>query len=179
MSPLRWAFSILGYPLGSLAAVQVASTTDGPLLAALAGLIAGAVLGTAQWLALRPAVGWQWILATATGLSVGAGAGAAITLGSDDLGALVIYGAIAGVFVGSAQGLVLGASRVLAWSATVAGSWAVAWMITQAVIVDEQKGFVTFGLSGAAIATIATGIVLRGFLGARAARTTSAQVVTA
>jgi hypothetical protein len=62
----------------------------------------------------------------------------------------------------------LGTRRILAWAATVSGSWALAWIITKAVIIDEQKGFVTFGLSGALLATIATGVVLRIFLGRRA-----------
>lgn len=179
MSPLRWALSIIGYPLGSLAAIQVASTTDGPALAAVAGLIAGTVLGTAQWLALRPAVSWRWILATALGLSAGAAAGAAVTSGADSVGSLVIYGAIAGAFTGLAQGLVLGAKRVAPWVATVAGSWAIAWVITKAVIVDEQKGFVTFGMSGAVIATLATGLVLRAFLGARSRKTEAVEAVAA
>lgn len=167
MSPLRWAFSIIGYPLGSLAAIQVASTTSGPWLAALAGLIAGTVLGTAQWLALRPAVSWRWIPASAAGLALGTSLGAAVTGGADDLGSLVLYGAIAGAAMGIAQGLILGARRIVPWAATVSGSWAIAWIITKAVIIDEQKGFVTFGLSGAAIATLATGIVLRLYLGKR------------
>jgi len=179
MSPLRWAFSIIGYPLGSLAAIQVASTTDGPLLAALAGLVAGTVLGTAQWLALRPVVGWKWILATAFGHALGTAAGSAATGGADSVGSLVLYGAMAGAIVGIAQGMVLGARRILPWAVTVAGSWAIAWVITKAVIVDEQKGFVTFGLSGAAIATIATGIVLRVFLGARVAKTARVEAVAA
>jgi hypothetical protein len=179
MSPLRWALSIVGYPLGSLAAVQVASTTDGPARAALAGLIAGLVLGSAQWLALRPAVTWRWIAATALGLAIGTATGSAVTGGADTAGALVLYGAIAGAITGAAQGLVLGARRMLTWSATVAGSWAIAWIITKAVIVDEQKGFVTFGLSGAAVATIATGLVLRAFLGARERKSTPLEAVAA
>jgi len=179
MSPLRWAISIIGYPLGSLAAIQVASTTEGPALAALAGLIAGAVLGTAQWLALRPAVTWLWIVATALGLAVGAAIGAGVTGGDDSVGSLVLYGAIAGAFTGVAQGLVLGSRRILPWIATVAGSWAIAWVITKAVIVDEQKGFVTFGMSGAVIATLATGLVLRAFFGARSPKAASVEAVAA
>lgn len=56
MSFLRWIPTIVGFPLGGLIAIQVASTTGGPGRAALAGLIAGALIGTAQWLALRPRV---------------------------------------------------------------------------------------------------------------------------
>lgn len=167
MSPLRWAFSIIGFPLGGLAAIQLGSTTDGPLSAALAGLIAGAILGTAQWLALRPAVSPLWIAATSAALALGSAIGAAVTGGADNPASLALFGAISGAVVGIGQGLVLGRSHLAIWAATVAGSWTLAWLITQAVIVDEQKGFVLFGLSGAALATIATGLVLRLRLGAR------------
>jgi hypothetical protein len=167
MSPLRWAISIIGFPLGGLAAIQLGSTTDGPLSAALAGLVAGAILGTAQWLALRPRVGALWIAATSVGLALGSAIGAAITGGADNPTSLALFGAVSGAIVGLAQGIVLGRAHLAIWIATVAGSWTLAWLITQAVIVDEQKGFVLFGLSGAALATIATGLVLRLRLGAR------------
>lgn len=167
MSPLRWAASIVGFPIGGLAAISLFSTTDGPLSAALAGLIAGAVLGTAQWLALRPRISAWWIPATSAGLAVGAAVAAVFTGGGTALGQLALFGAISGAFVGAAQGAVLGAHRVVAWIATLSASWALAWTITTMVIVDEQRGFVVFGLSGAAFATLATGIVLRLMLGAR------------
>lgn len=167
MSPLRWAATIVGFPLGGLAAIQLASTTAGALSAALAGLIAGAVLGLAQWLALRPRITPWWIAATAGGLAIGAGLATLVTGGATDLGSLAVFGAIAGVVVGLAQGALLGARRMAVWAVTVAGSWTLAWLITTLVIVDEQRGYVVFGLSGAAVATILTGVVLRLMLGAR------------
>ncbi len=176
MSPLRWAATIVGFPLGGLAAIQLASTTAGPVSAALAGLIAGAVLGTAQWLALRPRIAAWWIAATAAGLSVGAAIATLVTGGATDLGSLVAFGAIAGAVVGIAQGTLLGARRLALWAVTVSGSWALAWLITTLVIVDEQRGYVVFGLSGAAVATILTGLVLRLMLGARVRPVRAAEV---
>jgi len=46
--------------------------------AALAGgFIAGAVIGAAEWLALRQWISWLWIAATCIGMAVGLTAGAA------------------------------------------------------------------------------------------------------
>lgn len=177
MSALRWAFTIVAFPLGGLAAVQVGSTQVGFLSAALSGLVAGAVLGTAQWLALRPAVSAYWIAATAAGLAVGAGLGATVTA-QTSAGALVVYGLVAGAVTGAAQAALLrrGAAKAALWMLVVAASWAAAWFITAAVIVDEQRGYVTFGLSGAALVTVATGLTLRLMLGARAPRAAVAEV---
>jgi hypothetical protein len=169
MSPLRWIPTIVAFPLGGLLAVQVASTQSGFLFAALAGLIAGAVLGFAQWLALRPAVHPLWIVATSVGVGLGAGLGSLATASSTAAVGLVIFGAIEGAIVGAAQGMLLrrGILKAVGWMLVLSASWAVAWLITAAVIVDEQRGYVTFGLSGAALVTVVTGLVLRLMLGAR------------
>jgi len=174
MSPLRWAASIVGFPIGGLAAITFFSTTDGPIAAAMAGFIAGAVLGTAQWLALRPSVSGWWIPATAGGLASGAAIAVAITGGGTSLGELALFGTISGLVVGAAQGAVLSARRMVAWIATISASWTLAWVISTLVIVDEQRGFALFGLSGAAFATLATGLALRRMLGARSPRVHSA-----
>jgi hypothetical protein len=176
MSPLRWAATIVGFPLGGLAAITVASTTAGPAAAALAGLIAGAILGLGQWLALRPHVSVWWIAATSVGLAVGGAVATAVTSAGSDLGSLALFGAISGAAVGLAQGIVLGTNRLLVWAPTVSIAWAAAWLITTLVIVDEQRGYIVFGLSGAALATIVTGLVLRLLLGARPARDRGAEV---
>lgn len=176
MSPLRWAATIVGFPLGGLAAITVASTTAGPAAAAVAGLIAGAILGLGQWLALRPHVSVWWIAATSVGLAVGGAIATAVTSAGSDLGSLALFGAISGAAVGLAQGIVLGVRRLAVWLVTVSASWAAAWLITTLVIVDEQRGYIVFGLSGAALATVVTGLVLRLLLGARPARDRSAEV---
>ena len=163
----RWILTIVAFPLGGFLAIQVASTADGPGWAALAGLIAGAVIGTAQWLALRPRVTALWIPITSAGMAVGLALGALVTGGATDLGSLALLGAIAGAVVGGAQAALL---RKWAWPLVVGTSWAAGWVISALVIVDEQRGFATFGLSGAALVTVATGLALRGLLGRRAAR---------
>jgi hypothetical protein len=164
---LRWIPTIAAFPLGGFLAIQVASTTDGPGWAALAGLIAGAVIGTAQWLALRPRVGALWIPATAAAMAVGLALATLVTGGATTLGALAVLGAIAGAVVGAAQAVVL---RKWTWILTIAVGWSAGWAISSLVIIDEQRGFATFGLSGAALVTVVTGLALRVLLGSRAAR---------
>ena len=45
------------------------STT--PWAALLGGVLVGVVIGAAQWLALRPAVGIRWLIATAAAVTLG------------------------------------------------------------------------------------------------------------
>jgi hypothetical protein len=174
MSLIRWAVSIVGFPLGGLLAIQVASTTGGPLAAGIAGAIAGAVIGTAQWLALRPRVAAWWIPVTAAAMGVGLAVGTLVTGSATTSIAFAVSGGIAGVLIGAAQGVLLGGiRRPLIWAATTGAAWALGWLITTAVIVDQQRGYAVFGLSGALLVVVATGAVLRVMLGARAARTTA------
>jgi hypothetical protein len=57
--------------------------------------------------------------------------------------------------------------------------WAAGWAITANVIVDAESGYVTFGLSGALLVTIVTGIVLRRTLGSSRAVTPAAATLRA
>ena len=75
----------------------------GPALAG--GLIAGAVVGAAQWLALRQFVPWLWIAATSVGMSVGLAVGAALVDYGVDRADLMLMGAITGLGVGVLQAL--------------------------------------------------------------------------
>ncbi|MBC8162293.1 MAG: hypothetical protein H7Z42_13880, partial [Roseiflexaceae bacterium] len=47
---LRWMVTFLGFPLGGAAAYALVRSVDTPLRGLLGGLIAGAILGLAQWL---------------------------------------------------------------------------------------------------------------------------------
>ena len=53
MDLLAWAATLLAFPIAGLAARAVAGPVDKFWSAALAGAISGAVIGAAQWLALR------------------------------------------------------------------------------------------------------------------------------
>jgi hypothetical protein len=176
MSFVRWALTILGFPLGGWAGVALAGPSLSPIAAAGAGAIAGVVIGAIQWAAVRPAIGWRWSVGTALGMGLGAAAAAALTGGATDRSALMVTGLITGAAVGIAQGFALGRGRaqVALWAATVSLSWALGWVTTSFVIVDAERGYPVFGLSGALLVTVITGLVLRRLLGARKAGPDSA-----
>lgn len=156
-----WLLTFLGFPLGSLAAVTVAGSITGAVSGLLAGAISGAVLGTAQWLVLRPrGISVVWILATAAGMAVGSGLAALVTSAGTDTSELVIRGAISGAVVGLVQAFVLRPRLAALWPVVVSATWALAWLITANVIVDKERGYVTFGASGAITATAICGLVL-------------------
>lgn len=173
MSLLRWLPTFLAYPLGGLIAMLLLGSAMTPWAAVLGGTIVGAVVGAAQWLALRPAVGPRWIIATVIAVPVGAITAALVVGPPVTAPAAALTGAIIGAAAGIAQAFALPASiwpRV-AWAATVAVSWTAGWLITSAVIVDLDRGHFIFGSSGAAVVTIVTGVVLRSILGARPRKT--------
>ena len=79
--PLVWAWPLailVGFPIGGLLANVIVGRVDSVGAALAGGLVAGAVIGTAQWLALRPLVPWIWAAATSIGMAVGLAAGAAL-----------------------------------------------------------------------------------------------------
>lgn len=169
MSFLRWTPSFLGFPLGGWLALQLVGSANSPLTAAVAGAIAGTLIGAAQWLALRPAVSWHLIAASTLGMGAGSALAATATGSATTVGALAMTGLIAGAAVGLGQGLALrrGWQVTALWTVTVGASWALGWTVTANVIVDADRGYVAFGSSGAVVVTVITGLVLRRVLGAR------------
>ena len=105
----RWMVSFIGFPLGAVAARVVAGPVDSVSAAIVGGLITGAVLGAAQSWGMGhggpPAR--QWIGATAVGLMVGLGAGAAAVGFDTSLAALAVQGAFCGLAVGAGQAALL------------------------------------------------------------------------
>lgn len=173
----RWLATFLGFPLGGLLASRVVGPVDGPLSASFAGLLAGIVIGTAQWLPLRSrGVGYAWAIYTAVAMAAGSAVAAAVTDAGTTVGALVLTGLIAGAAVGAAQGVVLGRGPRIAtmWAALVSLAWALGWLVTANVIVDAESGYVSFGASGAILATALTGIALYWILGRDQGRASSA-----
>lgn len=160
---LRWLPTLFAFPLGGLIAIHTVGSVDSPGAGALAGLIAGLILGAAQWLALRPLdIDIRWIAVTTVAMSAGTALAAAVTDAATSTPALVVTGLIVGAVVGSGQALLLGRGALVAvaWAVAVALTWAAAWFVTANVIVDADRQFVSFGSSGALLATVATGIVL-------------------
>jgi len=160
----RWLPTFLAFPIGGYIAIETVGSADGPLPAALGGLIVGAVIGAAQWLALRSGgAGRRWIGRTTAATAAGAALSAAITGSGTEVADLVLSGLVTGAVVGAAQGSLLGRGprAAAAWAAVTSASWALGWLITSQLIVDAERGFHMFGASGAIAATVTTGLALR------------------
>ncbi|MEV1132164.1 hypothetical protein [Agromyces sp. NPDC049794] len=161
-----WPLTFLGFPLGGLPAIALGGVED--VFTALAGgAAAGAVIGAAQWLALRrivPRLSWMWLPATAAGLALGLAAGSAAvgytTAGPD----LLLQGLLTGVGVGVAQAGVLGRSLGvvpgLVWTVAALALWPLGWAITQAFGVAVENRYAVFGATGAIAYTGLSGLVL-------------------
>ena len=108
-----WPVAILvGFPIGGYIADLVVDGVDSVGAALAGGLIAGAIIGAAQWFALRQWVSWLWIPATCAGMALGLTAGAALVDYGTGRGDVVLMGAVTGVGVGVAQALVLARRRI-------------------------------------------------------------------
>jgi hypothetical protein len=160
----RWLPTVVAFPAGGYLAIQTIGSNDGPLTAAFGGLLVGAAVGVAQWLALRShGFGPRWVIGTAAGMAVGSALAAVLTGAGTSVGALVITGSVIGAFVGAGQATQLGRGprTATAWTALVSLTWAMGWLISGNVIVDAERGYYVFGLSGALLATVATGLAMR------------------
>ncbi len=154
---LAWIATLVAFPFAGLAARAVAGPVDATGTALLAGAVSGAVIGLAQWLALRRiGADARWIVATAVGLAVGMALGYAAFGYGDDVGDLALLGAVSGAGIGLAQwwllrGLV--ASSVW-WIPATAIAWALGWTVTVSIGVDPDDRWANPGLSGAATLTL-------------------------
>jgi hypothetical protein len=165
--PPLWAWPLailLGFPIGGLIADVIVGPVDSFGAALAGGLIAGAVIGAAQWFALRRLVPWLWIAATSIGMAVGLALGAALVDYGTDRSELILMGAVTGIGVGALQALVLarqGISGAAWWAVANPPAWALAWLVSSYVLssnVDEQ--FTNFGASGALVFALLTGLLL-------------------
>ena len=159
----RWLPTFLGFPIGGYIAGQVVGSLHDPASAAAGGLLAGAVIGGAQWLALRSrGMTPRWIGHTAAGMAVGSALGATVTGAGTEVADVVAWSLVTGATVGAVQSLLLGAGArgAAAWTAVTAVGWSLGWLVTSQVIVDIERGHHVFGSSGALVATILTGLAL-------------------
>jgi hypothetical protein len=161
---LRWLPTFLGFPVGGLIAMAVPGPVTSLSNALSGGAISGAVLGAAQWLALRgrlPNTEW-WIPATAIGHAVGLAAGSALVGYRTSLQDLAIQGLVTGLGVGIPQALVL-RPHVGAWFWWVVAMpflWALGWIITTLGGVQVDQHFTNFGAFGAIAFTVLSGLLL-------------------
>jgi hypothetical protein len=165
--PKVWAWPLailLGFPVGGYVANLTVGPVDSVGAALAGGLIAGGVVGAAQWLALRRLVPWFWIAATSIGMAVGLPLGAALVDYGISRPDLMLMGAVTGVVVGGLQALVLARQRISGagwWAVANPPVWAFAWLVSSYVIsanIDER--FTNFGASGCLLYGLLTGLLL-------------------
>lgn len=168
MSIVRWMLTVIAFPVGGWIASLTLGQVDSALAAAAAALVAGAVVGAAQWAALGRASTWRWMIGTLAGFTIGSAIAYAVFAGSIHLVDLALTGLIAGVFVGIGQGIALrrGWKTAVSWAALTGVVWAIGWMISLTVITANASNYIVFGLSGALVVTGVTGLALRRMLGA-------------
>jgi hypothetical protein len=167
----RWLPTFAAFPIGGWLAWGTVGSLDDPVSAAAGGLLAGAVIGAGQWLALRSyGISRRWVAYTAAAMAAGSAAAAAtITGAGTELADVMLLGLVAGAAVGAAQSPLLGRGRrtAAAWTATTAASWSLGWLASAGVI-DTADGFYVFGASGALLVTALTGLLVRRVLAAPA-----------
>lgn len=165
--PRVWAWPvaiILGFPIGGAIANLIVGAVDSVGAAFAGGLIAGAVIGAAQWLALRRVVSWVWIAATSIAMAAGLTLGAALVDYGISRGELIVMGAVTGAAVGGVQALVLSRQHIFGaawWAIANPPAWAFAWFVSSYVIsanIDER--FTNFGASGCLVYALLTGLLL-------------------
>ena len=163
----RWSWlrrlpTILAFPLGGYLARELVGPADHLTATLLGGALLGAVLGIAQALALRSRVApLPWIGATAVGLAVGVTLGSAAVDYGTGAADLALQGAISGAALGAAQLLVLRGRLPGAWQwlPLTAVAWTLGWSVTRAAGIDVERHYYNFGLSGALVATVLTGLL--------------------
>ena len=163
---LRWIVAIIGFPIGGYMGHMIGGPAATVPAALISGLIAGAIIGAGQALALglfRPQAWALWAGATAVGLGVALAAVTAVIGLIETQTEAIILGAISGLALGAGQAALLMRERVAnAWMWFVASgvAWAVGWAVTSGVGVALAAGWPVYGISGALASQIITGVVL-------------------
>lgn len=152
----RWVPTFLAFPLGGLLATLAFGPIRDPLAAAVSGANVGALLGLAQWWALKPLrLTFDWVWTTALASMIASPIAWALIDFSTRIADLTIWGLVTGSIVGFAQAASQrNPFRVnLMWSVLVSLAWGGAWFISANVIVDADANHAIFGSTGAVVAT--------------------------
>ena len=162
-----WPLAILiGFPIGGYIADLTMDGVDSVASALVEGLIAGVIVGTAEWFALRRRVSWLWIPATCAGMAVGLTVGAALVDYGIDRADLLLMGAVTGFSVGIFQAFILARagysiSSASLWTVANSPAWALGWFISSYVIARNiGERFPIFGASGAVVFGLLTWLLL-------------------
>ncbi len=160
---LLWTAGFVAFIIGGALATAVVGRVNDFGSALLGGLIAGAVIGTGQWLVARRLLNPKaWIPATAVAMSIGLGVGAWAVGYGTSLGELALMGAITGIPLGAAQAYLLRdrLANAWVWAAAMPLLWALGWTVTTVGGIDVDQQFAVFGLYGAITFMALSGVLL-------------------
>jgi hypothetical protein len=160
---LQWTAGFLAFPIAGIAAEAVTGRIDDARSALLGGLIAGAVIGTGQWLVARNLLDpLAWIPATAAAMGIGLVAGAWVVGYGTSLSELALMGFITGIPLGAAQAWLLRdrVANAWVWGAAMPLLWALGWTVTTAAGVDVERQYAVFGALGAITFMGLSGVLL-------------------
>jgi len=160
---LLWTAGFVAFIIGGALATAATGRINDAGSALVGGLVAGAVIGTGQWLVARRLLDPRtWIPATAVAMSIGLAIGAWVVGYGTSLGELALMGFITGIPLGAAQAYLLRdrLANAWLWAAAIPLLWALGWTVTTAggIAVDQQ--FAVFGAYGAITFMALSGILL-------------------
>jgi len=161
---IRWVPTLLAFPIGGAIAKIAFGGVSTTMKSVGGGLIVGLTVGLIQFFALKKyGVSTSWIAATAIATTVAALINSYAFSFKFDSASLTGSGLVAGLLVGIAQALSQSRDSKFAvvWTLSTAIAWSLAWFITSKVIVDPEAQYQIFGSSGALVATVGLGIVLK------------------
>jgi hypothetical protein len=161
---LLWTAGFVAFIIGGALAMGVTGRINDVRSALVGGLVAGAVIGTGQWLVGRRLLGdpQAWIPATAAAMGIGLGIGAWVVGYGTSLGELALMGFITGIPIGAAQAYLLRdrLANAWVWGAAVPLLWALGWTVTTAGGIDVDRQFAVFGAYGAITFMALSGVLL-------------------
>jgi hypothetical protein len=161
---LLWTAGFVAFFIGGALATAATGRINDFGSALVGGLVAGAVIGTGQWLVARRLLGdpRAWIPATAVAMGIGLGVGAWVVGYGTSLGELVLMGFITGIPLGAAQAYLLRdrVANAWVWGAAMPLLWALGWTVTTFIGVSVDNQFAVFGASGAITFMALSGVLL-------------------
>ena len=161
---LLWTAGFLAFPIAGILAEALTGRINDFSSALLGGMVAGAVIGTGQWLVARRLIGnpQTWIPATALAMGIGLGVGAWAVGYGTSLGELALMGFITGIPLGAAQAYLLRdrLANAWVWAAAMPLLWALGWTVTTAAGVDVERQYAVFGALGAITFMALSGVLL-------------------
>jgi hypothetical protein len=160
---LLWTAGFVAFIIGGALATALVGRINDVGSALIGGMIAGAVIGTGQWLVARRLLDPQtWIPATAVAMGIGLAVGAWAVGYGTSLGELALMGFITGIPLGVAQAYLLRdrVANAWVWAAAMPLLWALGWTVTTAGGIDVDQQFAVFGAYGAITFMALSGILL-------------------